>query len=469
MTAVQIALRSNPGRYSFSGNARLLNAYAEQQGGDAKAPYAVLPCPGMVLFSATTDTPGRGLIFCEDLNCLYSIHSSGAFKVQQDGTATRIGTVPGTDQVQLSRNQADPAQISIHTASGELYIQADIVKTVADIDVTSETLVTQDDVKGYTLYGALSGKFLWSEVNDCANVDGLNFATAEQMADTLVRIKSSGSDVFFFGVETIEPWRVTGDIELPFQLIGGAVQQRGMIAPQAVVESDNTLMFPGEDNAFYRLASYNPQKISVSYQDRLLEADPAREAVQGLSYYFQGHAIASWTGTDWTTCYDSATQLTHDRQSFGLTKWRAQNAVRAWGKTIVQDSQSGNLYHFDKDTFTEGDAPMVWGMDTAFLHNFPNGGIVDALYIDMATGNGALLSGADGFDPILMLSWSVDGGATFKGNREIKIGKRGDRVRVATRRLGRFGSQGIQFRLRISDPVIRAVIAIDASIRPLKK
>lgn len=463
---VQIALRSNPGRYTFSGNARLLNAYAEQQGADGKQPYAVLPRPGLSLFSAVTDTPGRGQIFCEDLGCIYAVHSSGVFKVLEDGTASRIGTVPGVDQVQMSRNQSVPAQISIHCAAGEYYVQNDAVKSVADFDVTGESIVSQDNVKGYTVYFARSGKFVYSSINDCANVDGLDFATAEQSADTGVRVKTNGPDVFFFGAQTIEPWRVTGDADLPFELIGGAVQQRGMIALQGVVETDNTLMFPGEDNQFYRLSSYSAQKISTHAQDRLLEAEESRESVAGFAYSFQGHAFAAWSGTTWTATYDAATQVWHDCQSYNLPNWRARNGVRAWGRTIVQDSQSGNLFYLDGDTFTEGDAPLIWGVDTCFLNAFPNGGIVDALYLDMQTGVGLV----NGSEPKIMLSWSVDGGKTFKGNRELSLGARGQHsVRLVTRRIGRFGPQGIQFRVRISDPVIRALVAMEATVRPLKR
>lgn len=469
MTAVHIALRSNPGRYTFSGNARLLNAYAEQQGDDGKQPFAVLPCPGMVLFSSTTDTPGRGEIFCEDLGCIYSVHSSGVYKVLSDGSATRIGTIPGTDQVQLSRNQASPVQISIHCAAGEYYIQADNVRSVTDVDVTDEQIVTQDNVKGFTVYGASNGKFIYSAINDCSDVDGLDFATAEQVADSLVRVKANGPDVFFFSVQSIEPWRVTGDVDLPFELIGGAVQARGMIAPQGVVETDNTLMFPGEDNAFYRLASYNAQKISTHAQDRLLQNEAFREAVAGLSYAFEGHSFANWTGSTWSVGYDAATGLWHDRKSYGLQNWRARNAVRAWGKTIVQDSQSGNLYYLDGDTFVEGGDPLIWGVDTCFVNAFPGGGIVDAVYLDMQTGVGVVNAGV-GYDPKVMLSWSVDGGKTFKGNRELKLGKRGQHtVRLVARRCGRFGPQGVQFRVRVSDPVIRSLIAIEAAIRSLKK
>jgi len=466
---VQVAFRSNPAAYSFAGSARLLNAYAEKQGDDAKTPLAVLPCPGMVLFSSVTDTPGRGLLFCDDLQCLYSVHSSGVFKVTSAGVATRIGIMPGTDQIQFSRNQASPAQISMHSDQGEYYIEADIVKKVSDLDVTSETIVSQDNAKGYTIYLSETGKFLFSGINQCQTVDSLDFATAEQAADGGTRVFANGSDVFFFGTQTIEPWRVTGDLNLPFQLIGGAVQSRGMIAPLGVVASDNTLMFPGEDNQFYRISGYAPQKISTHAQDRLLEAETNREGVTGFPFYYQGHAFSTWTGTSWSVGYDAATQVWHDRQSYGLANWRALNGQRAWGKTIVQDSQSGNLYYFDKDTFTEGDNPMIWGVDTAVLHAFPNGGIVDALYIDVATGYGALDTAAQGYDPYLMLSWSVDGGKSFKGNRMLRIGKSAEKVRIRTNRLGRFGPLGIIFRLRISDPVVRSLLEMSASVRPLKR
>lgn len=474
---VPIAFRSNPGRYSFSGNARLLNAYAEKQGDDAKAPLAVLADPGLLSAVTVTDTPGRGTIYLDDLDCAYVVHASGVYKVTLSTlspfalTAARIGTVPGNDQVQLSRNQADPVQISIHCALGEYYIEADIVKAVSDIDVTAESIVSTENVKGRTVYLNDKGKFVYSALSDVNNVDGLDFATAEQAADGGTRVKANGPDVFFFGAETIEPWRVTGDADLPFEVIGGAVQQRGMIAPLGVVETDNTLAFPCEDNIFARLNGYAVTKISGHAQDRLLENESDREGVAGFAYAFEGHAFAGWTGTDWTAVYDSATGVWHDKESYTLGKWRAINGFRAWGKTIFQDQLSGKLLYLDGSTFEEDGSALIWGMDTPFVHAFPNGGIVDALYIDVAVGVGAsLVSTADGYDPILMLSWSTDGGKTFKGNRQLKLGKLGHyNTRLRTNRLGRFGDKGIQFRLRVSDPVIRGITQIAADIRPLKK
>lgn len=471
---VQIAFQSNPARYSFAGNARLINAYAEQDGNDAKKPLAVLPSPGMIPCCTVTTTPNRGNIFLDDLSCGYTIHASGVYKYTLASsspftlTATRIGTLPGTDQVQLSRNQATPPQINLHCAAGDFYIQADVI-TQVDASQFPAPTICSENVAGYTLYGQATGEFFFSSINDTQDVDPLDFATAEQYADQLTRIKAQGSDVYFFSHQSIEPWRVTSNLDLPFSLIGGSVSTKGLVAPNAIVANDNTLMFPGEDNIFYRMTGYNPTRISTHGIERFLEGDANRTAIQGLNYSFEGHSFANWTGTSYSVSYDAATQLWHERSSYGLTNWRACNAVRAFGKTIVGDSQSGKLFYLDKDTYTEDGGTMIWGMDTPFIYAFPNGGIVDALFIDLATGVGNVLPTAQGFDPILMLSWSKDGGKTFTGKRELHIGVTGNNCRVVARRIGRFGDKGIQFNLRISDPVIRSIVQISANIRSLKK
>lgn len=469
-----IALRSNPSRYSFAGAPRLINAYAEQQGDDAKAPWAVLACPGAVSCCTVTDTPGRGLIFLDDLDCAYAVHSSGVYKITLSSLSpftlskVRIGTIPGTDQVVMHRNQADPVQISIDCAAGQFYIEADIVKTV-DADQFTTAPVTSDYAGGYTVYGEESGRFDFSTINACETVDPLDFATAEQYADKLVRIKSDGSDVFMFSRTSIEPWRVTSDTDLPFQLIGGSVSKKGIVSKHGVVACDNTLMFPTADNLFCRLNGYSPQRISTHGIERKLEGDADRESVTSLSYSFQGHSFAAWTSTEYTVSYDSATNLWHDRESYALSNWRFRNVVKAWGKEVAQDALSGKLFYFDDDTFEEDGGPMIWGMDTPIIHAVGgNGGIVDSLHIDVAVGGGALLSTDDGYDPKLMLDWSVDGGKTFKGSRELSLGKRGHyNTKVRTRRLGRFEDKGIMFRIRISDPVVRGIVAITPSIRPL--
>jgi hypothetical protein len=463
MTALPFAWETNVSKYDFSGEAKLINAYAEVQGKDAKSPLSALPCYGLTLFTAVTDTPQRGSIELEDLDCIYTVHSTSVYKVVEDGTVTRIGTIPGSDIVEMSRNQATVPQVSIHCAAGEFYIEADVVKKVTDEDLPTN-VVSQDHAGGYTVYLLDDRRFFISSINECQTVDGLDYTTAEQSADPAVRVKADG-DIFIFKRRQIEQYRNTGNADFPFEPIGSPIKH-GLLAAEAVTQFDNTLAFVGDDSIVYRIAGTGAvQRISNHGIERTIANDADQSSISALSYTAEGHTFPTFTGTDWTRSYDAATGFWHSRESYQLGKWRARNPRRIWGKTIVGDALSGNLYYLDKDSFVEDDMPLIWGVDTPTLNVFPNGGVMDALHIDVATGVGIRNSEL----PKLMLDWSVDGGQTYKGRRELQLGATGDRVRVTTRMLGRFGTKGVKFRFRISDPVIRALIGLDLQIRPLRK
>ncbi|CAB4184350.1 hypothetical protein UFOVP1097_58, partial [uncultured Caudovirales phage] len=405
-----------------------------------------------------------GQIYLNDLDCIYSVHSTNVYKVLESGAATRIGTIPGSDDVQISRNQATIPQISVHCGAGEFYIEGDIVKKVTDEDLP--TAISQDHLGGYTNYGIEDGRFFISSINACQEISGTDYATAEQTAGKLLRIKADG-DLFIFKTDEVEQWRNTGNADFPFEPIGTPIKH-GLLAAGAVTKFDNTLLFLGNDNITYRIVGTGQvARVSTHGIERTVANDDDPASIVAFTYNCEGHTFGTLTGTDWTHSLDAATGWWHSRESYQLGKWRACNPVFAWGKTIVQDKLSGNLYALDKNSFVEGTDPLIWGVDTPIFHVFPNGGIVDALYLDVATGVG--LSTGQGSDPKIMLSWSTDGGNTFKGDRELSLGVTGNRTRIATRRLGRFGPQGIVFRLRISDPVIRALVAMDVRVRGLKR
>jgi hypothetical protein len=468
VTAAPIAFRSNPGKYSFTGTAQLVNAYAEQMGPDAKAPLAVLPCEGLVEFADTeAETPCRGLIYLEDLDKLYSVHSSGAWMTNSAGVSVRIGTVPGTDIVQMSRNQKTDPQIVVKADAGLQVIESDSLSYILDEDLVDEgDTITADYVGGYHVYGLEDRRFFISNLNSAKLIDNLDFATFEQRGGKLVRVIEDNGELIGLCSSWMEFWRDTGNADFPFEPIG--FKSRGCKATNAVVRCDNTIMFPGDDNNIHKLANYNPQVISSHEVSRLIQEDASASSMVGFAWDRGGHSFANFTGTDWSRCYDAATQTWHARESYGQSTWRAQHAVRAFGKTIVGDKLSGKLFYLDADTYTEDGGTMVWSVISPTLHVFPNGGILDAVHFDLATGYGTL--SGQGSDPKVMLQISTDGGNTFGGYRELELGLTGDyKARVTARRLGRFGPKGIVFKLSISDPVVRALVASDVELRPLKR
>lgn len=468
MSQAPIAFQSNEGRYKFLGVAQLFNGHAEKLDPDAKGPLAVVPSDGIVQLVDEATTPCRGLIYLEDLDKAYSVHSNSVYKITYSGgvaTATRIGTIPGSDPVQLPRNQNASPQVSVRCNAGVYVIASDAVTPVTDTDLPDDP-VTAEYVSGYTTVGFEDRQWFLSSLNQSLTYDALDFATFQQRAGKLVRIVENDGEAVGFCSKHFEVWKDTGNPDFPFEPL--AFKSRGLMAADGVARCDGSLMFPGDDGVYYRLNNYNPVRISTHAIERLIQDDASQSSLRAFSWARGGHAFACLSGTDWTRCFDAVTQTWHTRQSYGQDTWRARYSMQAWGKTIVGDGLSGKLGYLDSDTFTEYGGTMVWGVDSPPMHVFPNGGIVDAVHFDLATGYGTLTG--QGSDPKIMLQVSKDGGSTFGQYRELELGVTGKyATRVTARRLGRFGPKGIVFRLRISDPVVRALVNTDIEVRPLKR
>jgi hypothetical protein len=105
---------------------------------------------------------------------------------------------------------------------------------------------------------------------------------------------------------------------------------------------------------------------------------------------------------------------------------------------------------------------------SAPLHAFPKGLIIDQLDVDIIPGVG--ISGASGeaANPILVLDWSDDGGHTWTGGRVALLGSFGQRFAVASfYQLGATRRAGRTFRLSSSSPVMRGILNAEARVRPI--
>jgi hypothetical protein len=470
MTAIPTPFGTQAGKYPFMGSMSLVNCYVEMQGEGTKAKYVIVPSEGMVTFSAVTDTPLRGAIFMEDLNVAYACFSSSVYKITSAGVATRIGTIPGTDQVRMTRNTSDPPQITVHANVATFYIESDVVTRIDDEDLPDD-IVSVETLGEFTLYLGQDGRVTYSTQGDTSTIDALDFFTAEQSPDRGVEIKVDRGEILVFGSVTTDVFRFAGnDVDEPF--VFRTSIQRGCLAEHSVQSCDGTLMFVGQskegEKGVYRLEGYNPRKISTPEIDRLIEGEADPSLIKAFSYGRAGHAFYVLKGTDWTRAYDAATQQWHSRKSYGLDVWRAQHCFAAWNKIIVGDQETGSLYYLADDTFTENSGVMVMEITSPFLHAFPNGGVVDRASFDLLVGQGVTSPTAQGYNPLAMISKSVDGGNTWSFPRHVSLGRQGRyKTRINEWRWGRFGPKGIAFRIAISDPVGRGLALMDAKVRPI--
>lgn len=464
MTKITTPFGSSAGKYNFLGTARLTNCHAELRDDNGKARYVIVPSDGTTLFSAVSDTPCRGTIYLDDLDLAYSVHSGRAYSVSSAGTATSLGVIPGQDKIRFARNQKTTPQIVVRCDTGVYAIENSVVAKIIDDDLPTVEDICDHD--GYIVYLISDGRFFISGLNEAGTIDALDFATAEKSADRGVAVWSSGGYLFIFGSQTIEPWKNTGAADFPFEPMPTVIP-RGCIGKWTIANLDNTVAFVGNDGIVYRLNGFQPFRISDHEVERLIQTESDPSDIEAQSWSKAGHAFYELKGTNWSKVYDANTQQWHDRESYGETTWRHNNAFMAWNKSICGDRLTGNLYYHDATVNTEASGVMLSKQRFPTLNIFPNFGIFDALHLDYLTGQGVTSTTAQGYDPILMLRVSKDGGNTFTIQRELKTGKRGAYGRVTTRRLGSLDPQGAVIEISMSDPVGRALAQASVNVRPL--
>jgi hypothetical protein len=144
----------------------------------------------------------------------------------------------------------------------------------------------------------------------------------------------------------------------------------------------------------------------------------------------------------------------------------ANSYAYAFRKHLLGDYSSGNIYELDVDTYTNNGEEIIRVRDTGPLH----GGLINApgktvemnrFELIMQTGTGILTG--QGSDPVVMLSFSDDGGQTFGTEIWGNVGKMNAKQwKVEWFNLGSFESRII--RVKTSDPVYYSIHSAAADI-----
>ena len=270
------------------------------------------------------------------------------------------------------------------------------------------------------------------------------------------------------GEITIEPWWNSGTGSPPFDRIEGAISQVGLGALHSVASTREWFYFVGHNNQIYRA---NGATVEPIFPDAIARdiADFATIAdARGITYNLEGQWMyeVTFPTADKTYCYPEGGQVFELSSGTEGGKNIASSSAFVFGKNLVGDSTSGNIYELDPDTYTDNGSTIVRTRDTAVLH----GGMfgvpgkrleMNSLELFVETGVG-LLAG-QGQDPKITLSFSDDGGRTFTTVGADTIGKLGEyQHRVRWFALGSFYERII--RIQISDPVYIVVYSAVADI-----
>lgn len=457
MTEYPFAFQSYQSRSLPYSAQRLVNMFYEIGVPGTKSQGILFNRPGKTLFGEVGTGPVRGIETMKGVP--YVVSGQEVYTIASDGSGTLIGTLPGTDKVNMSNNGT---QVAIVTGTDGYIATESSVVQITDVNFPDVSSVTYQD--GYFIWTiADTSQFQLSPLNDGTGpYDPLDVATAEVSPDNLVAAFADHDDLFLMGVDTIEPWYNSGDADTPFVPQGGAVMEVGLAARDTVVKLDNTIFWLGNGGergglTVWRASGYAPSRISTHALEKKWEEVGDVSLSNAFSFRLEGHDFYVLTiQGNGTFIYDASTNFWCEWEERDKTSFDAVGFTDSFNKKIIGSATDGKLYSLSVDIYTdEGDLvlrnavspPLATPNNYRARHNF--------VRIDLETGVG--LTTGQGSDPVIDIRWSNEDGEKFGNWHQMSMGKIGETKRRAfIRRLGYARSR--TYEIRISDPVKTAIL-----------
>lgn len=449
-SAVSFPITSTPGAYPGEGQGRLVNCRARREG---DVVYW-RSCAGLAPFVTLPTMPVRGMMASGVF--LYVVAGDVLYRVAKSGAIEALaGRVPVSGRVYLAQNNAQPAQIVVATSVDIQYLKIDQLRPLEDGDLPS-VVTSVSRVGGYLVFSTALGE-IWATNLNALDVSGLSFARAESDPDGIVRGITSRGVYYAMGTSTIEAWQDVGAEPFPLSRASTVIPV-GLAGAEAIAgvdgEWDGAPIFVASDHTVRILAGFETQKISTPDIERLIARTPA-ETLRACVYSADGVSFWALSSDDWTWEYDAGAGTWTERESAGMRRWRVAQTARQWGDWFAADVVTGAIYRVDPTRRDEAGATLNFGADSAPAKAFPNRAAIAAAVMEFTLGHGeASRSSPTQSDPNVMISWSLDGGATWHGPLHRSLGRQGKFIGAArVNRLGLASHHGVRLRWRVSDPV----------------
>jgi hypothetical protein len=431
---------------------RMVNAYLEAAPPAAKTAAAVLCCFGIKDYLRIGSGPLRGGLKVN--RTIYIVSGTQLFSIA-NGIVKSLGTVGGDGPVFMD---SDGSQVLI-TANGPSYLwDGANVAPMADPDFPGAQWTTFLD--GYAIVGPGDGRvFVNHTPFDFSAWDPLDFASAEAAPDDVVVGIVDHRELFLFGRDTAEVWYDSGATDFPLTRTASGFMEIGCTSKYGPQKIDNSIFFPASDGTIRRVNGYTPVRVSTTAIEQAIAKYSSQECV-GNVWIESGHSMYGLTFAEGTFVYDISTQLWHERQSYGLSNWRAAFVLRGENVTLVGDRTSNRLGILDAETFKEWDTTLVSSVTSPPVPHPEDQETLQHAYLELVFEQGVGIPSGQGADPTVMVQASDDDGRTWGNELWRSLGKGGDFRRSA--RINRLGQttrdQGRVYRYQISDPVRRTLI-----------
>src|SRR5665213_833923 len=458
--------------------ARIVNMMSEATPLREERPYVPLvglretrySRPGLVPFVSCGSGPIRGMAISPPFLLAIPFFVSGNTFYDANGTAR--GSCPGTDRVRFAASASQMVAVSEGVAylcddgTGGVFTPFPLTASwIAD----GSALPPVSDVAWigdrfvYSVLG--TSMFYYSEVNDAANVPGLNFESTEATPAPILGLTVWNDQLCAFTSQSVEFFALSGSADAPFTPQNGLGFQRGCASRDAIAYADNAIFWVGENRVVYRSAPSPTRISSNSIEDKLRQCADI-STLSAFVVSFEGHELYVLTipgvgtyaydisriGTTISTYGDSYSRGEWDEwQSWGAPVFRGQAGIMAGGVAYVGDNASAAVFTMKMGVYTDAGGPLVRQVSSFIKIEEGNPRCLNfVLQCVAGVGNP---SGA-GMNPVAEMRFSDDLGGTFTAWRETSLGVQGGyATRAMWQRLGRMRAPGRLVEIRVSDPV----------------
>lgn len=446
---------------------RLINWYIEPDATGGQSQAFLKPTPGLTSFGTVSDAATIRLLF-EYRNILYCIADHEFYSIDSAGTATKKGdlNLSALPTIYPARYAAYGNQILL-VDSTKAYVYdlvTDTVSQISDPDFPSSVsdctvhdgyfIVTESD----------SDNFYISTNTDATSWNALDVASTNTRGDYVQACVSDYRFIMFLGEKTTEIWYNSGNADFPFERQSGGMLPLGIESRETLVQTPSGIFWLSRDS-FGRNQVVQSSGSSVSpittpaIASKINSYTTTDDAIayghrEGVHQFY----VLTFPTEKVTWVYDIAVGQWHERQSFldnEYTRHIGNTHAFAYGKSIIGDFQSNNLYYYDTSVYTENGAVLRRRRVTAPFTAANKFTSIYNLELDFEPGVG--LASGQGSDPQVMLRVSKDGGHTYGNELWRSIGAQGVyNQRVKWDSLGM--ARDWQFDIQITDPVNAVLI-----------
>jgi hypothetical protein len=364
---------------------RCVNLYPEKNAAsEAPFPMTNQLTPGLIQLIPGTGSTHR-CSYTSSVGQLYEVIGENVYATSSDWTRSFLGAIgDGTTPVVMSDNglvilivdgtpngycidMSNNAFATVSGQAGAFYggTRVDCIDTffLLNRPGTNQWYISLSNVTFDNLTGTVTPD------TTAAAFDPLDIAAKVGNPDPLSGVIAMHREAWLIGTETSEVWYDAGDAQFSFTELPGVFIEHGCVAAYSIAKQDLSIYWLSKDRQGQAIVltgnQYAARRVSThSIENKISSYSTISDAI-GFTYQQLGHTfyVLTFPTANATWVYDIAEDLWHERtwtdSEGGENRIRANDCTPVYDVIVVGDHETGALYQWDLNTFTDNGQPIV--------------------------------------------------------------------------------------------------------------